>query len=123
MRDAAKGAGPREALSTHVAEQLRARIADGTWPVGSRIPTEPQLCALLNAGRNTVREAVQSLAHAGLLSKRQGSGTYVIADDDLALALSRQVSRSVHREALEVRRALEVEAARLAAVSRTDRQM
>lgn len=123
MHDAAKDAGPREALSTVVAKQLRDKIADGTWPVGSRIPTEPQLCVLLNTGRNTVREAVQSLVHVGLLSKRQGSGTYVIADDDLALALSRQVSRSAHHEALEVRRALEVEAARLAAVGRTEREM
>jgi len=106
-----------------LADALRERITDGTWPVGARIPTEPELATLHGVGRNAVREAVQSLVHAGLLVKRQGSGTYVISDDELGHALSRHVERSAHQDALEVRRALEVEAARLAAAHRSPRDV
>ena len=67
----------RSALSDQVIAQLRAQITSGEWPVGSRIPTEPELVEQLGVARNTVREAVRALAHNGLLAIRQGSGTYV----------------------------------------------
>ncbi|GAA2243978.1 FadR/GntR family transcriptional regulator [Rarobacter faecitabidus] len=95
-------------------------IADGVWPVGSRIPTETELTELLGLGRNTVREAVQSLVHAGLLLKRQGSGTYVISKDELSAALNRRIGGAEYLESLEVRRAIEVEAVWLAAQRHTD---
>jgi len=98
---------------------LRARITSGEWAVGSRIPPEPALSELLGVGRNTVREAVQSLVHSGLLVRRQGSGTYVLADDELAVSMSRHIAGASRRDVLQVRRALEVEAARLAAVRHT----
>jgi DNA-binding FadR family transcriptional regulator len=66
-----------------------------------------------------VREAVQSLVHAGLLERRQGSGTYVLAASELAGAVSRRVAAARHRDVLEVRRTLEAGIARLAAVRRT----
>jgi len=62
-----------------------------------------------------VREAVQSLVHSGLLVRRQGSGTYVLADDELAVSIGRHIAGASRRDVLQVRRALEVEAARLAA--------
>jgi DNA-binding FadR family transcriptional regulator len=102
-----------------VIEQLRTQIATGEWPVGSRIPTEPQLVAALGVGRNTVREAVRALEHAGLLESRQGSGTYVTATDELSGAVARRLQGAELAEATEVRRAFEVEAARLAALRRT----
>ena len=105
-------------IDTTVAE-LRDRIAEGQWPVGSRIPPEPRLVELLGAGRNTVREAVQSLVHAGLLERRQGSGTYVLSTSELAASMGRQIADARQRDVVEVRRALEVEAARLAARRRT----
>jgi len=55
-----------------------------------------------------------------LLERRQGSGTYVLASSELAGAVSRRVALASNRDVLEVRRALEVGAARLAAVRRTD---
>lgn len=102
---------------------LRAQITSGQWPVGTRIPPEPELVELLGVGRNTVREAVGSLVHAGMLARRQGSGTYVLSNDELASTLSRQVESSNAREVLDVRRALEVEACRLAALRRDDEQV
>jgi DNA-binding FadR family transcriptional regulator len=109
----------RQTLVPQVIEQIRAQITAGEWPVGSRIPPEPQLAEALGVGRNTVREAVRALVHAGVLRCQQGSGTYVTADDELAGAVARQVTEARLAEAIEVRRALEVEAARLAALRRT----
>lgn len=99
--------------------RLRAKITDGGWPVGGRIPAEPVLTEMLGVGRNTVREAVQSLVHAGLLERRQGSGTFVIASSELSVTIGRQIALARQRDVLEVRRSLEVEAARLAARRRT----
>lgn len=109
----------RAGLIDRTVEQLRKHIVSGDWPVGSKIPTEPALTELLGVGRNTVREAVQSLVHAGLLVRRQGSGTYVLSDSELTVVMGRQIADANHQHVLEVRRSLEVECARLAARRRT----
>ncbi|WP_433530843.1 FadR/GntR family transcriptional regulator [Micromonospora sp. CA-263727] len=110
---------PRGRRVRETIAQLRQRIMDGEWPVGSRIPTEPQLVDALGVGRNTVREAVRALAHAGVLECRQGSGTYVLSTDELAPVVARRLTDDRMAEVIEVRRAFEVEAARLAARRRT----
>ena len=110
----------RSSLVDQVIEQLRTEIAGGGWPVGEKIPTEPVLSETLGVGRNTVREAVRALTHAGLLESRQGDGTYVRATSELSGAVRRRLETAELVEILEVRRGLEVEAARLAAVRRTD---
>jgi DNA-binding FadR family transcriptional regulator len=110
----------RTGLIDQVIEQLREQITTGQWAVGARIPTESELAQLTATSRNTVREAVQSLVHAGLLERRQGSGTYVLASSELAGAVSRRVAGARHRDVLEVRRTLEAGIARLAAGRRTD---
>ena len=103
--------------------RLRKQITSGSWPVGTRIPPEPELTELIGVGRNTVREAVQSLVHAGMLERRQGSGTYVISDSELGTAMGRQIAGAHQRDVLEVRRCLEVEAARLATQRRSEEQL
>ena len=113
----------RTGLIDRTVSHLRDAIVNGTWPVGSRIPTETDLAATLGVGRNTIREAVQSLVHSGLLARRQGSGTYVLSDSELTVALGRQMAHVHQQHILEVRRSLEVEAARLAAQRRTDRDV
>jgi len=113
----------RTGLIDRTVEHLRESVLDGTWPVGSRIPTEADLAASLGVGRNTIREAVQSLVHSGLLVRRQGSGTYVLSDSELSVVLGRQIEHVHQQHILEVRRSLEVEAARLAARRRTDRDV
>ena len=95
-------------------EAIGDRLAEGVWPVGSRIPTEPELAELLGISRNTVREAVRVLLFAGLLEVRQGVGTYVRARVSPADAM-RAISRASLRDQLEVRAMLEENCARLAA--------
>lgn len=70
---------PRLSLVDSAVAELRSAVARGEWPVGERIPTEPRLSEQFGVGRNTVREAVRVLVHAGLLETRQGDGTYVRA--------------------------------------------
>ena len=57
----------RRSLVEQAADALRAAIAAGDWPVGGRIPPEAELVRRLGVSRNTLREAVRSLAHAGML--------------------------------------------------------
>ena len=109
----------RAGLVEQVIDQLRRSVTGGEWPVGTRIPNEPSLSEALGVGRNTVREAVRALVHAGILDVRQGDGTYVRATSEVSGAL-RRLCGSELREILQVRRCLEVEGARLAAAARTD---
>ncbi|MFE6779413.1 FadR/GntR family transcriptional regulator [Streptomyces sp. NPDC057702] len=113
----------RSALADQVIAQLRAQITTGEWPVGSRIPTEPELVEQLGVARNTVREAVRALAHNGLLDIRQGSGTYVVATSELAGVMNRRFAGADPLHIAELRSALEAEAARLAARRRTEPDM
>ncbi|MEV0846586.1 FadR/GntR family transcriptional regulator [Streptomyces sp. NPDC049954] len=113
----------RSALSEQVITALRSQISSGEWPVGSRIPTEPELVEQLGVARNTVREAVRALAHNGLLDIRQGSGTYVVATSELAGVMQRRFSSADPRDIAELRAALESTAARLAAGRRTEKDL
>jgi DNA-binding FadR family transcriptional regulator len=103
-----------------VIDQLKEQITSGSWQMNGKIPTETVLAEQLGVGRNTVREAVRALTHAGLLECRQGDGTYVRATSELSGAMLRRLRQAEQLEILEVRRALEVESARLAATRRTD---
>ncbi|MFF4246976.1 FadR/GntR family transcriptional regulator [Streptomyces sp. NPDC001822] len=113
----------RSALADQVIAQLRNQITSGEWPVGSRIPTEPELVEQLGVARNTVREAVRALAHNGLLDIRQGSGTYVVATSELAGVMHRRFADADPMHVAELRSTLESSAARLAALRRTERDM
>lgn len=111
---------PRSTLVQTVITRLEELIACGEWPVGTRVPPEPELVRALGVSRNTVREAVRALVHEGLLDPRPGDGTYVRADTGLDAALERAARRWGALDALEVRNMLERDAARLAAQRRND---
>lgn len=66
-------------LFEDVADQIRARIEAGGLREGDRLPTERELAKSLGFSRNTVREALRALEHAGLLQQRPGvnGGAYV----------------------------------------------
>jgi GntR family transcriptional regulator len=59
--------------------QLMSDIADGIHPIGSFLPPELELCRKYRISRFTAREALRQLAEAGLVTRRQGSGTQVVA--------------------------------------------
>jgi GntR family transcriptional regulator len=60
-----------------VKEAVLARIADGTWPPGSLLPAEPDLCRQFGVSRITVRKAISDLVHEGKIQTVQGKGTFV----------------------------------------------
>lgn len=100
-------------------EAMRSLLASGEWPVGSRIPPEPVLATELRVSRNTVREAVRALAHTGVLDVRRGDGTYVTAPSEVSGVVGRHAARADQQHVLEVRLAIETQAAGLAAARRT----
>jgi DNA-binding FadR family transcriptional regulator len=110
----------RISLSKQVLTSMENQIREGLWKVGDRIPAEPELARLFSVSHNTIREAVQSLIHAGILEARPGDGTYVIANDRFAVAMSNKLREAELTQILEARRALEKEIARLAAANRTE---
>lgn len=89
----------------------------GRWPVNGRIPTEAALAAELGVGRSTVREAVRSLAHLGMLEPAPGRGTFVRSLTPVQGVLAEFAAEHSWSDILAVRRALEVAAAELAAGS------
>ena len=66
-----------EKLSDRVATRIRYDIKDGKYKAGEKIPAEPELMKKYAVGRSSVREAIKSLAIAGILQVKQGDGTYV----------------------------------------------
>lgn len=60
-----------------LAQTLRQKIVTGELDTGDALPSERDLCRILEASRVTVRRAIETLIDEGLLIRRQGSGTYV----------------------------------------------
>lgn len=117
-----KMAVPR--LSDAVAGELEQRILEGSLRPGDRLQPERELAAELGVSRSSLREAIQKLVSRGMLSSRQGEGTFVT--DRLEAAFSDpwvnmvDSHPSVREDMLEFRHMLEAKAAECAAVRATD---
>lgn len=75
--DLAPGRNGSTPLYLQIAANLKQHIIAGEWREGEAVPSERELCALTEASRVTVRKAIEELISEGLLSRRQGSGTFV----------------------------------------------
>ncbi|NIB59842.1 FadR/GntR family transcriptional regulator, partial [Agrobacterium tumefaciens] len=112
-------------LVVKVSEELRSQIAKGRYKTGDRLPSEAQLTQEFGVSRTVVREAIASLRSDGLVEPRQGAGVFVLEpapverrpfhNVDLA-----RVSSLI--EMLELRTAVEGDAAGLAAIRRSPAQ-
>lgn len=60
-----------------LARGLREEIEAGAWKEGERLPSEHELMRAHAVSRNTVRQALELLAAANLVSRHQGRGTFV----------------------------------------------
>lgn len=56
-----------------IASQIRAQLAEGKLRVGNRLPSERALSEQFGVSRNTLREALRSLEHAGLVRLQKGA--------------------------------------------------
>jgi GntR family transcriptional regulator, transcriptional repressor for pyruvate dehydrogenase complex len=116
-----------------LADELRADITSGRLQPGERLPPEPELCVKTGVSRSTVREALRLLASQHLIVTTRGvtGGSFVAHPDaeQLAGALATGFTLLTNSagvglaDLLELRRALEVPAAGLAAVRRTDEHL
>ena len=104
----------RVSLARQVLTAMESMIRSGKWKVGDRIPAEAELARAFSVSHNTIREALQSLIHMGMLEAHPGDGTYVMASDRFAVAVSNRLKESELPQILE---------ARLAAVKRTDEDL
>ncbi|MBW1601793.1 GntR family transcriptional regulator [Streptomyces sp. JJ66] len=72
-----------------VADALRREIDNGTYPPGSRLPSESELSARFDASRNTVRSGLGLLVTQGLVTSSQGLGYEVTKHEVFELNASR----------------------------------
>ena len=124
------GSTVRPPAYQQLADDLRAEITSGRLQPGERLPPEPELCVKIGVSRSTVREALRLLASQHLIVTTRGvtGGSFVAHPDagQLADGLSTGFALLSHSAAigladlLELRRALEIPAAGLAALRRAD---
>ncbi|CBV43287.1 FadR/GntR family transcriptional regulator [Halomonas elongata] len=106
-------------LSKAVLEQLERRITSGDTPVGSKLPTESELCDAFGVSRTVIREAITHLKSLGLVETRRGVGTTVLRTDVVEPRPAVHISPTTVEDilqVLELRLTLEPSAAELAAL-------
>ena len=109
----------RETVMDTVARRIEGLMRTGELRVGSLLPPEPKLAAMLGVSRSSLREALKGLVFLGLIKARPGYGTYIQS------TLGRVVSRHFqwmlllqeikYLELYELRQILEPAVAALAA--------
>ncbi|MDQ0455707.1 FadR/GntR family transcriptional regulator [Rhizobium paknamense] len=112
-------------LVTQLVEKLRAAILSGEFRPGDRLPSEAQMTQDYEVSRTVIREAVAALKSDGLVEPRQGAGVFVLAlPTPVSLPFQNVDSARVSSviELLELRIAVEIEAAALAAQRRSPQQ-
>lgn len=82
-----------EPLYRQLESLLKDDIETGTFPAGSKLPTESELVAKYHVSRVTVRKALDALSQQGYLERRSGKGTFV-ADKKLQRTLDGVISFS-----------------------------
>jgi GntR family transcriptional repressor for pyruvate dehydrogenase complex len=116
--------GRKERLGDQLYGQILEGIVSGTYREGDKLPSESQICQAFQVSRPTVREALMRLHADGLVSTRQGSGTFVQKRPSGQLTRLAPVSDIAGiLRCMEVRMALEDRAAALAAERRTPAEL
>lgn len=64
-----------------ISNWLEEMIRKGRYGVGERLPSESSLAEICGVNRNTVRQAVSELVTKGLISKKNGIGSFISARD------------------------------------------
>lgn len=114
----------KKKLYEEVMDQILKLVTNGGYKVGDRLPSLQELSDMFGVGKPTLREALSVLAATGILEIRHGSGIFVrkLFDDhvyDAAAQIGKIEGESLIYW-LEYRRAIEVEAAALAAIRRNE---
>jgi DNA-binding FadR family transcriptional regulator len=124
-----RAAGRR--LASVVVQDLARRIISGELPASSPLPTEEALCREFGFSRTVMREGLKLLEERGLIRVEQGRGTTVqprehwnmLDRDVLRIALEYDEDLALINDLVAVRRVLEGEMARAAAVRLRDDEL
>nr|WP_241254684.1 FadR/GntR family transcriptional regulator [Brevibacillus sp. SYP-B805] len=110
-----------------VADYLKNQILTGVYKPGDRLPSIRELGETLGVGQSTVREAISALKTLGLVTMRQGEGTFVTRLEPEEVWASFEPIRPMSTEdvisLLEVRKIIEAGIVRLAAERRSDEDL
>lgn len=110
-----------------VAESIIDMIKNGDLSPGDRLDSIQKLAKRFGVSQSAVREALSGLRVMGLVEMRQGEGTYVKKYDpthfSLPVSTAFLMKREDVRDLYELRKILEVGAARLAAEYRDDEDL
>jgi GntR family transcriptional repressor for pyruvate dehydrogenase complex len=109
-------------LADQIVRALQARIESGELAPGARLPTEQALGQRFGVSRAVVREAIARLKADGYVETRQGAGAFVAGEPGRAsfrLPSEAHFRREELGQLFELREAVEVATARLAAERRT----
>lgn len=112
-------AGRRTSATGYVLSDLRGAIEAGVFRVGDRLPSEAALAERYSVSRAVVREVLRACESTGLTMTRTGKGTYVVAARPTELQFEAYSAGHL----LEARPGIEIPAATLAALRRTDAQV
>ena len=112
---------PEKKPYQEIGDDLRVQIAQGRYPIGSRLPPERNIAETYGVSRTIVREALLMLELQGTVDIRQGSGVYVMRiphedDSEEEQMLSSDVGPF---EILQARQLLESNIAEFAALQAT----
>jgi DNA-binding FadR family transcriptional regulator len=120
---------PARNLTEEIVARIAAEIRSGRLAPGARLPTELELMTAMGVSRTVVREAVAALKAEGLVVTRQGLGAFVAIDASrvaFRIASEGKAGSSSITDVLsvmELRLAVEVEAAALAAERASEREL
>ena len=117
---------PRDSLTSQVVRDLTTRIDSGELAAGAQLPPERELMARYGVSRTVVREATSSLRASGRIATHQGRGAFVLSAPPAFRFTIDPAQLSTLRDVLhvmDIRVALEAEAASLAASRRTPTQL
>ncbi|HVZ46004.1 MAG TPA: FadR/GntR family transcriptional regulator [Ramlibacter sp.] len=110
-------------LTADLVQALGDRVRDGRWPAGTKLPTEGEIMSEFGVSRTVVREAISRMQAAHVVETRHGVGTFVVGLGDSStfrIDPGRLATLEDVIGVLELRMAVETEAAALAASRRGD---
>jgi GntR family transcriptional regulator, transcriptional repressor for pyruvate dehydrogenase complex len=116
----------RRPLAHDLVDSLGDRIRAGRLAPGAKLATEAAFMAEFRVSRTVVREALSKLQAAGLVETRHGIGTFVVGPGDgSTFRIGREQLATLNDivAMLELRIGIEVEAAGLAALRRTPKNL
>jgi len=116
---------PRSVLLADVVhDRIRRAISDGEYPDGARLPGENDLARQFEVSRPVIRAALKRLRAEGLVTSRQGSGSFVAAPGEpKSLAFQPVETIADLQRCYEFRLTIEPAAAALAATRRSEAQL